>query len=241
MSISSHKSGFKEHPKYLKSLTTFSLSSLKNICTSLFTRFKFLLKIIATVFLTLILSSCLSNISDILLIKNCNEETVKESKTISSAYACILTRLKHKKQPTLKFDILDRISSIYILNRKADVIPPCLYSCFLDMSKSFERVNHDLLLSKLANKGLPTQFVRIFKSVYAQTTVKVREINLFRTAGEFAPHKEMPPAVLPPIVVSFNNAVASTVEAPLRYPNWAEQMGNSFINGSRQYSNNLNA
>ena len=38
--------------------------------------------------------------SDILLIKNCNEETVKESKTISSAYACILTRLKPKKQPT---------------------------------------------------------------------------------------------------------------------------------------------
>ena len=63
----------------------------------------------ATVFLTLILSSCLSNISDILLIKNCNElneETVKER----------LTRLKPKKQPTLKlnFDILDRISSIYI-------------------------------------------------------------------------------------------------------------------------------
>ena len=47
-------------------------------------------------------------------------------------------------------------------------------SCFLDMSKAFERVNHDLLLSKLANKGLPTHFVRIFKSVYAQTTVKVR-------------------------------------------------------------------
>ena len=49
-----------------------------------------------------------------------------------------------------------------------------VYSCFLDMSKAFERVNHDLLLSKLANKGLPTHFVRIFKSVYAQTTVKVR-------------------------------------------------------------------
>ena len=42
------------------------------------------------------------------------------------------------------------------------------------MSKAFERVNHDLLLSKLANKGLPTHFVRIFKSVYAQATVKVR-------------------------------------------------------------------
>ena len=58
----------------------------------------------ATVFLALILSSCLSNISDILLIKNCNEETVKESKTISSAYACILTRLKPKK--TTYFKIL---------------------------------------------------------------------------------------------------------------------------------------
>ena len=49
-----------------------------------------------------------------------------------------------------------------------------VYSCFLDMSKAFERVNHDLLLSKLANMGLPTHFVRIFKYVYAQIAVKVR-------------------------------------------------------------------
>ena len=39
------------------------------------------------------------------------------------------------------------------------------------MSKAFERVNHDVLLSQLANKGSPTHFVRIFKFVYAQTTV----------------------------------------------------------------------
>ena len=41
------------------------------------------------------------------------------------------------------------------------------------MSKAFEYVNHELLLAKLAGKGLPDHLVQIFKSVYAKTTVKV--------------------------------------------------------------------
>ena len=49
----------------------------------------------------------------------------------------------------------------------------CMYSCFLDMSKAFEYVNHELLIAKLAGKGLPDDLVQIFKSVYAKTTVRV--------------------------------------------------------------------
>ena len=48
-----------------------------------------------------------------------------------------------------------------------------VYSCFLDMSKAFDYVNHELLIAKLAGKGLPDHLVQIFKSVYAKTTVRV--------------------------------------------------------------------
>ena len=68
---------------------------------------------------------------------------------------------------------------VFLLFDYFSFISLSVYSCFLDMSKAFERLNHDLLLSKLANKGLPTHFVRIFKSVYAQTTVKIRENESF--------------------------------------------------------------
>ena len=48
-----------------------------------------------------------------------------------------------------------------------------VYSCFLDMSRACEYVNHELLLQKLVDKGMPDYIVKILKTIYSHTNVKV--------------------------------------------------------------------
>ena len=49
-----------------------------------------------------------------------------------------------------------------------------VYSCFLDMSRAFEYVNHELLLQKLVDRGMPDYIVKILKTTFSHTNVKVR-------------------------------------------------------------------
>ena len=48
-----------------------------------------------------------------------------------------------------------------------------VYSCFLNVSRAFEYVNHELLLQKLVDKGMPDYIVKILKTIYSHTNVKV--------------------------------------------------------------------
>ena len=41
------------------------------------------------------------------------------------------------------------------------------------MSRAFEYVNHELLLQKLVKKGMPDYIVKILKTIYSHTNVKV--------------------------------------------------------------------
>ena len=49
-----------------------------------------------------------------------------------------------------------------------------MFLCFLDASKAFDRVHHDKLFSKLAERNVPGYLVRILRYWYEHQTMTVR-------------------------------------------------------------------
>ena len=49
-----------------------------------------------------------------------------------------------------------------------------VYSCFLDASKAFDLVNHDLLFQSLLDKGMPACVVRFLRNWYCNQRLSVK-------------------------------------------------------------------
>ena len=54
-----------------------------------------------------------------------------------------------------------------------------VYSCFLDMSKAFERVNHSLLLKKLQSFNVNPCIIKLLENVFKNSTASVFYNNCF--------------------------------------------------------------
>ena len=50
----------------------------------------------------------------------------------------------------------------------------CMYLCFIDASKAFDRVNHDVLFNTLVDRGVPGYIIRILAYWYKNQTMCVR-------------------------------------------------------------------
>ena len=49
-----------------------------------------------------------------------------------------------------------------------------VYTCFLDITKAFDSVDHDILMDKLARMGIPGYIVDLIKYWYSNQFVKVK-------------------------------------------------------------------
>ena len=66
---------------------------------------------------------------------------------------------------------------IYVLKEIIDryrQLNGCLFMCFLDASKAFDRVKHSLLFRNLVKRGAPGYIVRILVYWYSHQTMCVR-------------------------------------------------------------------
>ena len=52
-----------------------------------------------------------------------------------------------------------------------------VYSCFLDLSRAFEKVDHNILLDKLLQTSLPICFSNILEQIFKKTSVSVNYCN----------------------------------------------------------------
>ena len=54
-----------------------------------------------------------------------------------------------------------------------------VYSCFIYLSKVFERINHRILFTKLRNKGGPEFLIEILSSLFSQSVVSMHWQGFF--------------------------------------------------------------
>ena len=54
-----------------------------------------------------------------------------------------------------------------------------VYACFLDLSKAFERISHEQLLSKLARADLPEFVINFLSYIFINSSVSININGVF--------------------------------------------------------------
>ena len=59
-----------------------------------------------------------------------------------------------------------------------------VFVAFVDFKSAFDTINHNLLWQKLYNSGISAKFIRIFKSLYSNATMKLKSNSYFTKTYE---------------------------------------------------------
>ena len=71
----------------------------------------------------------------------------------------------------------DAICQLRIMMERCLEMQKTLYICFIDYTKAFDRVKHDMLFEILSKAGVPDKEINIIKSLYLQQKATVRYEN----------------------------------------------------------------
>ena len=72
---------------------------------------------------------------------------------------------------------MDAICQLRIMVERCMEMQKTQYICFVDYTKAFDRVKHDMLFEILSKAGVPDKEINIIKSLYLQQKATVRYEN----------------------------------------------------------------
>ena len=111
-----------------------------------------------------------------------NYRAIAVAPTLSKAleWCILLTHSEHFKTSELQFGFKQNMSTSLCTGILKHVVShymhedSSVFACFLDASKTFDLVNHNILFSKLLAKGFPAHLIRFFLSWYKEQRMCVR-------------------------------------------------------------------
>ncbi|EPB68400.1 hypothetical protein ANCCEY_12511 [Ancylostoma ceylanicum] len=71
------------------------------------------------------------------------------------------------------FSTIDHIQTVIKLTELSREYKMPLWLMFIDLRRAFDTVETEAVLEILGNKGVPTQYIRIFRELYSNFTIRI--------------------------------------------------------------------